>query len=294
MDQMSDGPQDRHGVAPTELHVVTWGPPTRHRAVVLVHGLTASHREFVQLGPALAARGWYVLAPDLRGRGLSSKPPHGYGIALHANDLLTICDTLGLDSIHVVGHSLGAAIGLYTAALSPGRVGKLVMVDAGGKVPEDTAQAIAASVSRLGTVYPSLDAYLAAMSQLPMITWGPFWEQYFRYEAEVHADSTVTSRVPRAAIEEESAALWATRTEELPPLVRAPTLVLRAALGTLGPDRGIVLPAEEAERLRTVMSDCRVEVIPDVNHYTIVLAPGFAETIATFLETAVEEEAMRA
>jgi pimeloyl-ACP methyl ester carboxylesterase len=294
MNSATDGQQDTSRVAPITLHVATWGPPTRHRAVVLVHGLTASHREFVELGPMLATRGWYVLAPDLRGRGLSSKPPHGYGIAIHANDLLTICDTLGLESVHIVGHSLGAVIGLYAAALYPGRVGKLVMVDAGGKVPEDTAQAIAASVSRLGTVYPSLDAYLGAMSQLPMITWGPFWEQYFRYDAEVHADGTVTSRVPRAAIEEESAALWATRTEELPPLVRAPTLVLRAALGTLGPDRGIVLPAEEAERLRTVMPDCRVEVMPGVNYYTIVQAPGFSETIASFLERDVEDEAMQA
>ena len=37
------------------LHYVTWGQRTTpERAVILVHGLTASHKEFATLGPALA------------------------------------------------------------------------------------------------------------------------------------------------------------------------------------------------------------------------------------------------
>ena len=98
----------------------------------------------------------YVIAPDPRGRGLSAKPPHGYGLPFHANDILTLCDTLDLPTVHLVGHSLGAVIGFYLATLYSQRVGKLVMIDAGGKIPEDTLQTITASVNRLGTVYPSL------------------------------------------------------------------------------------------------------------------------------------------
>src|SRR5205085_8245321 len=96
------------------LHVATWGTRAAPAgAVLLVHGLTASSREFVDLGPALAAAGWYVVAPDLRGRGRSSKPPHGYGLPFHADDLLALCDQLALQRVHLVGHSLGALIGLY-------------------------------------------------------------------------------------------------------------------------------------------------------------------------------------
>jgi pimeloyl-ACP methyl ester carboxylesterase len=235
------------------------------------------------LGPALAAQGWYVVAPDLRGRGLSAKPPHGYGIAFHADDLLTLCDALDLPAAHIVGHSLGAVIGLYLAALYPRRVRKLVMVDAGGKIPEDSALAIAASLARLGTVYPSLEAYLDLVRQAPLFQWNPFWEQYFRYDAQVHADGTVTSRVLRSVVEEESAALVATRTEILPGLVHTPTLVARAALGTLGPDRGIILPREEAERLRTLIAGSRVVEVPDTNHYTIILSDVFRDTVGAFL-----------
>jgi pimeloyl-ACP methyl ester carboxylesterase len=276
--------EDTLGIGSLSLHYASWGQLTRpDRVVVLIHGLTASSREFVDLGPALAAHGWYAIAPDLRGRGQSGKPPHGYGVPFHANDLLTLCDHLGAATFHVVGHSLGAVIGLYLAALYPDRIGKLVMIDAGGKIPADTQQAIAASVNRLGASYPSLDAFLGLMRQLPMLQWNDLWEQYFRYDAEVHPDGTVTSRVPRQAIEEESAALAALRSEDLPQAVRQPTLVLRATVGLLGPDRGFILPRDEAERLLTVMPNCRVTEIPETNHYTIVESPLVRDAVVAFL-----------
>ncbi len=276
--------EDTLGIGSMALHFAIWGQRTNpDRIVVMIHGLTASSREFASLGPALAAQGWYTLAPDLRGRGLSSKPLHGYGVPFHASDVLSLCDQLGVQRIDVVGHSLGAVICMYLAAMYPARVRRVVMIDAGGKIPEDTQQAIAASVSRLGTTYPSLDAYLGLMRQLPMLRWNELWQQYFRYDAEVHPDGTVTSRVPRAAIEEETAALAALRSEDLPQAVRQPTLVLRATVGLLGPDRGLILPPEEAERLRTVMPDCRTLDIPDTNHYTIVESPTLRDAIIAFL-----------
>jgi pimeloyl-ACP methyl ester carboxylesterase len=266
------------------LHYVTWGQRTTpERAVILVHGLTASHKEFATLGPALAEQGWYVVALDLRGRGLSSKPAHGYGIMYHAADTLALCDALNLDTMNVVGHSLGAVIGMYLAAIAPQRVRTLTMIDAGGKIPDDTAQAISASVSRLGTVYPSLDAYLGLMRQLPMLQWNDLWEEYFRYDADVRPDGTVASRVPKAAIEEESLALALTRSEALPDLVKCPTLVVRATVGLLGPDAGFILPRDEAGRLCSVISDCRLIEVPNTNHYTVVLADETINGIKDFL-----------
>src|SRR5437868_1197837 len=185
---------DLQGMA---LHYGTWGHFTHpQRAVLLVHGLTANHRWWAALGPALAARGWYAVAPDLRGRGLSAKPPHGYGIAFHADDLLALCDALGLPTVHVVGHSLGAQITIFLAAIHPQRVGRIVLVDAGGELPADAISAIAPALARLGTVYPSLDAFLQTMQQAPVYQWNRFWERHYRYDAEAHADGTVTSRVP--------------------------------------------------------------------------------------------------
>lgn len=276
--------EDNLGQSGVSIHYASWGEKTSpDRVALLVHGLTASHRSWADFAPRLAARGWYVIAPDLRGRGLSAKPRRGYNIGVHTSDLLALCDALGLERVALIGHSLGAIIGLNTAVLYPDRLAKLVLVDAGGKVPDDVDRAIAASVNRLGTTFPSLDAYLTAMSALPVITWNPFWEQYFRYDAEIQPDGTVVSRVPKAAIIEEMTALSYTRTEEQPPHVATPSLIVRAALGTLAPDKGFVLPREEAERLVAVMPNARLVEIPDTNHYTIALPPAFLETVVDFL-----------
>ena len=269
------------------LHYVTWGEFTRpERAVLLVHGLTASHLEWPLLGPILAEQGWYAIAPDLRGRGQSDKPPHGYGIPYHANDLLALCDALNLPTVHIIGHSLGAQIGYFLAAIHPRHLGKLVLVDVGGRVPPDALQAIGPSLERLGKSYTSLDAYLQERQQSPAHSWNPFWESYYRYDVEVHPDGTVTSRVPKAAIEEELMVNTSINPDVLLSRVQAPTLITRAPLGTLAPDRGFLMTAGEAERVKGIIAGSRIVVIPDTNHYTIILSDVFTREVLSFLTAA--------
>jgi pimeloyl-ACP methyl ester carboxylesterase len=276
--------QEVNGV---NLHYVTWGEFTRpERAVLLVHGLTASHLEWPLLGPGLAERGWYALAPDLRGRGQSDKPPHGYGIPYHANDLLALCDALNLSTVHIVGHSLGAQIGCFLAAIHPKRLGKLVLVDTGGRVPADALQAIGPALERLGKSYPSLDAYLQERQQSPAHSWNPFWEAYYRYDAEVHPDGSVTSRVPSAAIEEEIMVNTSINPDVLLSRIQAPTLIARAPLGTLAPDRGFLMTADEAERVKGIIAGSRLVEIPYTNHYTIILSEVFTREVLSFLTAA--------
>lgn len=278
-----DGEAARH-LPGIDLHYRVWGDPNAGRAVLLAHGLTANHKTWALLGPHLAEAGFHVIAPDLRGRGLSDKPAQGYGIPFHAVDLVRLLDALNIREADIVGHSLGALVAMYLGAVYPARVRKLVLVDAGGKIPEDTAQAIGASVARLGAIYPSLDAYLGMMRQLPMLTeWTTLWEEYFRYDAQVREDGTVVSRVPRTAIEEETLAMALTRTEMLPELVRKPTLLVRATVGLLGPDRGFILPRAEAERVRDLIAGCQLVEIEGTNHYTVVTVPEFARAVGGFL-----------
>jgi lipase len=268
----------------TTLHYATWGEATGpERAVLLIHGLTASSYSWASFGPALAEQGWYAIAPDLRGRGLSGKPPHGYGTPYHVNDLLALCDALGLPTVHCIGHSLGAFIAFFLAGVHPNRLGRLVLVDRGGRVPADALQAIAPSLQRLGQVYPSLDAYLEERKQSPVYQWNPFWEAYFRYDANVHPDGTVTSRVPKAAIEEEFM-VDSTINPDVPlSRIHAPTLILRAELGTISPNQGFILAADEAERVQGMIPGSRVVTIANTNHYTITLADEFRREVLAFL-----------
>jgi pimeloyl-ACP methyl ester carboxylesterase len=268
----------------TTLHYGTWGTYSGpDRTAILVHGLTANHLTWSALGPALAARGWYAVGVDLRGRGLSGKPAHGYGIPFHVNDLLSLSDALGLPSAHIVGHSLGAQIALYMAALFPTRVGKVVLVDAGGKVPEDALQTVNASVQRVGTIYPSVQAFVEQQRSASIYQWNDFWEKYYRYDIQSLPDGTATSRMPKFALEQEVTTNFFTRTEALLGYVRAPTLILRATVGTITPERGFILPREEAERMAREIANSRVVEVAGTNHYTIILAGETSREVLGFL-----------
>lgn len=281
-DQSATHDIECNGIA---LHVATWGTyTTPERAVVLVHGITASHMNWAEYGPHLAARGWYAIAPDLRGRGQSGKPPHGYGLPYHADDLLSLCDHFGLARMNLVGHSLGAMIGLFVGAIHPDRVAKLVLIDAGGRLPPDTMQALAPALSRLGTMYASLDNYLTAMRAISRFPWEPFGERYFRYDAEVMPDGTVSSRVPKAVLMEEVAVNATIEITRLPERITAPTLIVHATVGLLGGERGLLLPRDEAERLQQGISGSHLVGISGADHYTVVLAEQFVEAVTAFLE----------
>ena len=84
---------------------------------VLVHGAMSDSRTWWQLGPLLADRGYRVLAPDLRGHGLS--PRARYATGIWGDDLPESLPTV----IELaIGHSLGAqAIALAVDRLRPER-----------------------------------------------------------------------------------------------------------------------------------------------------------------------------
>lgn len=285
MSEMDLGAAHDITVNGVNLHYITWGNLAgADRTVVCLHGITANCQAFLALGPALARQGWYVVAPDLRGRGLSEKPPHGYGVPFHANDALSLCDALGIGVTHLVGHSLGAYISVYLAALYPQRIVKIALVDGGGKIPEDAYETIAKSTKRLGVVYPSLEEFLNGQRSQTIYQWNDLWEQYYRYDVEEVAGGGVRSRVSPATMMEEAATNAALRMDALAEVVKAPALIARATVGTLGPDRGFILPLAEAARMRHVMPYSHLVEIPATNHYTIIQSEDLFQHINAFFK----------
>ena len=86
------------------LHTRTWNPGGAHRALLL-HGLGSDGATMWRLADHLAGRGYEVVAPDLRGQGIS--PPSG---SYHLADMAADVRALGTGWDLVVGHSLGGAV----------------------------------------------------------------------------------------------------------------------------------------------------------------------------------------
>ena len=99
------------------------------RPVLALHGLASNARWWDLVAPRLSPP-HLVVAPDLRGHGLSSKPLDGYGFDEVVQDLRDLVATMGLRAPVVVGHSWGASVALWLAAEVADVVG-VVCVDGG-------------------------------------------------------------------------------------------------------------------------------------------------------------------
>ena len=154
------------------LRVRRWGGADA-AAVVCVPGIAANLCGFDRLAERLAGDTLQLVAVDLRGRGRSEVTgPGTYGWRNHARDVLAVADAVGAPSFAVIGQSSGAAIAMTCAQLEPSRIERLVLVDLAGSPDRRALGPVVASVSRLGTVYPSAQAAIEQVRQLGIIAVG--------------------------------------------------------------------------------------------------------------------------
>jgi len=100
------------------------GPP-----VVMIHGYPLSGRAWDKQLPALLGTGYRVITYDRRGFGKSSQPVRGYDYDTFASDLNTIMDTLNLNDVMMVGHSMGTGeVTRYLGTYGSGRVTKATLI----------------------------------------------------------------------------------------------------------------------------------------------------------------------
>lgn len=97
--------------------------------VVLIHGYGESLVAWQALFDLLTPH-FDVLALDLPGMGLSSKPATGYQTDSMAARVLEAIDASGMERVAIIGHSLGGALAASIASNHPGRVRALVLIDA--------------------------------------------------------------------------------------------------------------------------------------------------------------------
>src|SRR5579884_3024966 len=111
------------------LHYVEAG---RGPLVVLLHGFPEFWYSWRHQIPALAAAGFRVLAPDLRGYNESDKPPGvaAYGLERVAGDVAALVRHAGERRAAVVGHDWGGGIAWWLAMHRPDVVGRLAVLNA--------------------------------------------------------------------------------------------------------------------------------------------------------------------
>ncbi|MBE7483031.1 MAG: alpha/beta hydrolase [Polyangiaceae bacterium] len=100
------------------------GPP-----VILLHGFPETHRSWDLQLPFLVARGYRVIAPDLRGYGESARPAGGYDLDTLVADVVALCRHVSNGRVRLVGHDWGGAITWLVASRHPDLLERVVVID---------------------------------------------------------------------------------------------------------------------------------------------------------------------
>ncbi|OOQ61690.1 alpha/beta fold hydrolase [Mucilaginibacter pedocola] len=108
-----------------KLHYVRGG---KGPALILIPGWPETWWAYHKVLPQLSAK-YDVIAVDLRGMGSSDKPADGFDKKNMAKDIFELTQQLGISSVNICGHDIGAHVAFSFAANYPAATNKLIMLD---------------------------------------------------------------------------------------------------------------------------------------------------------------------
>jgi epoxide hydrolase 4 len=247
--------------------------------VVLLHGFPEFWYAWRHQIPALAAAGFHVVAPDMRGYNLSEKPP---GVAAYAVDVLVedvraLIGHFGAERATVVGHDWGGGVAWGVAMNRPEVVKNLIVLNA----PHP-----AAFLRELRSPGQILRSSYMLFFQLPWLPEATFRANNFallertlrtdpvrpeafdnrdirRYKRALAQPGALTATINyyRALLRERPR-----ETLSEPPTIARPTLLIWG-------DRDRYLGTNLTEGLDRWVTDLRVEHIPDASHWIMADRP---------------------
>lgn len=120
------------------MHVLEAGFGTTERpGVLLVHGFPELAYSWRKVMPRLAAAGYHVIAPDLRGYGRTDGASVTYDDDLRPfrmlneiRDMLALVSAFGYRHIHLVGHDFGSLVASWCAVARPDVFRSVVLMSA--------------------------------------------------------------------------------------------------------------------------------------------------------------------
>jgi alpha-beta hydrolase superfamily lysophospholipase len=214
----------------TRLHLHRWQVTPSRGTVVIIHGLGEHAGRYAHVAAWLNARGWSVLAPDLRGHGKSEgkrgvlRTPAG-----PSHDIAAVLAEARLGtpkSLVLLGHSAGGAFSARYVLESPDAVDALVM----------TSPALTADLTWFQRVQLTLGRAFAPSLAQPnglkpeYVSHDPAVVQAYIADPLVH--DRITARLGRAILDAGALAIAAA------PSWKTPTLLLYSGDDHLVASRG--------------------------------------------------------
>ncbi|MCR9094685.1 MAG: alpha/beta hydrolase [bacterium] len=252
------------------LHCLEWRTESDDAPVVFLHGGGAHAHWWTHLVGRLAYRG-PRFALDFRGHGDSDFPEEREVGAFNL-DLEALLSWLGRDDVHLIGHSMGAAVAFDHASRFPA-TRSVVLIDLARGSERGSGRRARLALA-LRRTYATREEAI----------------QRFRFLPESsHADESLRLSIARRSVREEPDGRFGykfdpawfglpSRPRPDPADVRCPVLLVRGGDSRL-------LSQEAAEELARVLPRGSLAVVPDAGHHVAVDQPDrLLDAIAAFVE----------
>jgi pimeloyl-ACP methyl ester carboxylesterase len=267
------------------LYYRDYAGPDDRVPVLCLPGLTRNSRDFAALA------GWLseerrVICPEFRGRGKSAHDPEwrNYHPTQYAIDTWGLLDELGMDTVVLIGTSLGGWMAMLMNYQQAGRIVAAIMNDIG---PEANAEGIArvtAGAGRLEKVPTFEDAvaqaktiYEIAFPDWNEEQWRSYTETTYRQTDAGDFDLNFDRNIGHAAREGVSG-LMVDPWDLFDSLLDVPTLVIHGELSD-------ILTEDIILKMRQRKRDLQVAVVSNRGHAPLLNEKEAVDAIATFLQT---------
>ncbi len=172
----------------TAIAYQSWGQPG-NSPLFCVHGLTGSSADFAYVGKALAARGYFVVAPDMPGRGRSEFLQNSdlYNFDEYISHIKNLMSYLRIERTDWLGVSMGGLIGIHLASEENSSINRMILSDVGPEVPAAALELIRGYLT-LSPAFSSMQDVVNAFKQSAGTPFsrGPMTEEEWLYYASTH------------------------------------------------------------------------------------------------------------
>jgi pimeloyl-ACP methyl ester carboxylesterase len=277
---------------PVQMEYMDVAPAkSNDKTIILFHGKNFNGYYWKNVIPMLTEKGYRVIVPDQLGWGKSDKPDLHYSFHMLASNNKILLDSLHIEKVIVLGHSMGGMLAIRFALMFPETTEKLILEDPIGLEDYKTFvpyQPLARLFNKeRSATYESYKKY----QQTYYPEWKPEYEQYVQAQA---ADLKTRDFIKTAWCN----AITYQMIYEQPVIyeienIKTPTLLMigEADRTIVGKDllddsvRAVHgLYPQLAQQAKEKIKDCKLVILPGTGHIPHIQEPEkFKEAVYEFL-----------
>jgi pimeloyl-ACP methyl ester carboxylesterase len=272
-------PKDKYlDINGLRFHYLDWGT-FGNQSMLLLHGFMAHARVWDDFALRLRHR-YHILALDQRGHGESQwSKGAAYTLDDHFLDIYRFIETLGLDDLILVGHSMGGRNALFYAACAPAKIKRLILVDARPGNNQEASRALREHLATLPLQADSLDEVVRAIQTLyPNLPQDICLNMANHGYKKAPGGEYIPKYDVRMGLQAERSGYTA---EDLWPFlenITCPTLIVQG-------EQSRFVSSDDANRMHRILPRAELNEIPEATHLPVLENPPiFYKVLSDFLE----------